>query len=328
MCTVSNDGTILKENSWWNVDQVFLASSQAEGIYLSIEERPLWGIILDKFGDYAFGGLNWLSDRIPGWVRWGRADEDGFSEHSLSYVFFRWAQWSAAGFGTWRIHREVAKVPVTEEWVVKYYPDSSFVFGEDASVVTFGDRAEPLSGNQTSRTRNPRQSQRETESMSDTGIKGDDFWIVRFGSTPSGPMDIHLTKRLYMTPDGFGHTPDIYPVTIVHARYNGTYEGGLGSASWLCFPVAPHVLSSDEWNGWNDSDVECAEWWSRARDGQWPVGRGLTPQYAYFDLCQQVAVAAGVDLGSLFEDPSWPEPDNPGPETPDMQPEGGLPYHA
>lgn len=136
-----------------------------------------------------------------------------------------------------------------------------------------------------------------------------DYWIVDWENTPSGPMRIHLEKKLYWDDEagGFGYGPGIYPVTIVHSRYNGTYEGGpLGAAGWLCFPVQPWKLSDPGWAEWCGSDVECGEWWDRARAEGWPAGRGAGPDKAFLNLVMQVAARAGVAYEDLFEDPSWP----------------------
>lgn len=152
-------------------------------------------------------------------------------------------------------------------------------------------------------------------------IETDPFWITDWENTPSGAMKIHLDKKLYWDDQGggFGYAPSVYPVTITHSRYNGTYEGGpLGAAGWLCFPVSPHRLSDPEWADWNGSDIECMQWWDRARKEEWPIGRGINPGYAYLDLIRQVAAKAGVELDSLFEEPSWPAREESGSDGEDL----------
>lgn len=129
----------------------------------------------------------------------------------------------------------------------------------------------------------------------------EDYWVINYDE-PQG-LSIHLEKKITMTRAGFGSEPSIYPVTIVHARYNGTYEGGLGAASWLCFPVAPHKLQSSPWDGWDDSDVECAQWWDSAEG--WPIGKGNSPGEAYYQLIKRVAEDAGVQVMELMESPTW-----------------------
>jgi hypothetical protein len=74
--------------------------------------------------------------------------------------------------------------------------------------------------------------------------------------------------------------PDhIYPVTIVHARYGGTYEGGV----WLAFPVDPDVLGTTNWNG---GDIECLEFF--LDHTHIPIGRGSNLNEALSDMTQRI----------------------------------------
>lgn len=71
----------------------------------------------------------------------------------------------------------------------------------------------------------------------------------------------------------------IWPVTIVRARYGGSYEPGV----WLAFPLDPAALP----DGWDGSDVPCAEFWDSYGE---PVGssdRG--PGEALADLARKVS---------------------------------------
>lgn len=83
----------------------------------------------------------------------------------------------------------------------------------------------------------------------------------------------------------FYELPQVYPVTIVQARYGGAYEG----AEWLCFPCYPHQVD-DKARGWDDSDIECAEFWEEVgrRPGKWIIGRGWSPDDAYKDLIDRI----------------------------------------
>ncbi len=71
--------------------------------------------------------------------------------------------------------------------------------------------------------------------------------------------------------------PDIWPVTVVRARYGGSYEPG----QWLAFPLHPFELPGD----WDASDVPCAEFWGSYAE---PVGAGDTPDRALTDLGRKV----------------------------------------
>jgi len=70
-----------------------------------------------------------------------------------------------------------------------------------------------------------------------------------------------------------------YPVTIVQARYGGSYEGG----SWLCFHAYPEQLRNKDYEGWDGSDVECCDWWDLNPLAAL-VGRGNSLTEAYDDM--------------------------------------------
>ncbi len=124
------------------------------------------------------------------------------------------------------------------------------------------------------------------------------FWLVDFDYPK---IQIHLDNKTFITKEGFGKAPSIYPVTVVQARYNGTYEG----SAWLCFPVHPHVMMARPWDGWDDSDIECMEFWRRAAEENWPVGHGGNPSLAYADLVARVCEKAGLDAQELYREPTW-----------------------
>ena len=50
---------------------------------------------------------------------------------------------------------------------------------------------------------------------------------------------------------------DLYPVTIVLARYGGAYEPGSG----LAFPLYEDRLPS----GWAGEDLDCGEFWENTK---------------------------------------------------------------
>jgi hypothetical protein len=118
---------------------------------------------------------------------------------------------------------------------------------------------------------------------------------------------ILLTAETYMTQDGVGLRPEVYPTTIVPARYRGTYEGASGIyAVWLCFPASPRRLHTEKfWDGWDGSDLECMEFWAKAKEKSWPIGRGPTPDDAFHNLIERVCAAVGVAPGDFTEPPTW-----------------------
>ncbi len=71
-------------------------------------------------------------------------------------------------------------------------------------------------------------------------------------------------------------------MTIVRARYGGSYEPG----AWLAFPNHPAEMPED----WNASDVPCALFWDSYIGA---VGAGESPDGALADLAARLGVPAG-----------------------------------
>lgn len=84
----------------------------------------------------------------------------------------------------------------------------------------------------------------------------------------------------------FYEMPSTYPVTLVPARYGGSYEG----AQWLAFPCYPHEVHV-KCPAYDDSDVECAAFWDEVRADPltWLIGRGQTLEDAYYNLIDMMA---------------------------------------
>ena len=74
-----------------------------------------------------------------------------------------------------------------------------------------------------------------------------------------------------------------YPITIVQARYGGTYEG----AEWLAFNRYPENLPED----WDGDDMSCNEFWTETREF---IGKGGSPQLAYTDLLEKLKERADI----------------------------------
>jgi hypothetical protein len=113
--------------------------------------------------------------------------------------------------------------------------------------------------------------------------------------------EIRVESDTYIAKEGFGQRAHTYPVTIVQARYNGSYEG----APWLCFPLQPHHLGDERWRDWSGSDIECMEFWRTAVNDDWPIGRGESPGGAYDDLIAWACRRAGTERASLEAAPTW-----------------------
>lgn len=81
---------------------------------------------------------------------------------------------------------------------------------------------------------------------------------------------------------------DIYPVTIVRDRYNGVYSGFL----YVAFYADINWLTSED-KGYNGDDVDCREWWIKAKKMHYLVrdtfiGGGINPTLALNDLFEKM----------------------------------------
>lgn len=75
------------------------------------------------------------------------------------------------------------------------------------------------------------------------------------------------------------YTKDLYPLTIVNDRYNGTYSGGKYTAWHLDFYEIPNDIAMD--------DITVNEFWG-VEDLCYLVGKGDTIEQAYKDLKSKV----------------------------------------
>lgn len=117
----------MKPDSYWSEDVAHLTYSR-EGRFLEINQRPLWAIIAEKFGEWLVGDVlsHALCCNMPEWpykVRWGKLDDDGFTTRSLGHYLYRAASWLDTGGNAWKHFRHVASVPVSAEWIKEHYPE-------------------------------------------------------------------------------------------------------------------------------------------------------------------------------------------------------------
>lgn len=100
-----------------------LSYQKDKGVTLNIQNRPLYALVAEHVGDEVYHLLVCVA---PEWlykVRWGKADEDGWTDRSLGSQAYRLGQWAAGGFGAWRKSAPVAEIPVTYAWVREHMPD-------------------------------------------------------------------------------------------------------------------------------------------------------------------------------------------------------------
>ena len=111
---------------------VAVLSRSASGTFVELTERPLHALLADELGEALTEvTVHLLCCKIPDWtakIRWGREDEDGYTDRSLYHQLYRFGSWAQLGFGTWRKERLIAMFPVSDEWVQEHYPDAGWPF--------------------------------------------------------------------------------------------------------------------------------------------------------------------------------------------------------
>ena len=124
---------------------------------------------------------------------------------------------------------------------------------------------------------------------------------AEFERSPDGPRRVFIRKKTIISSDGFSTGGSTYPVTIVPARYGGSYE----KAAWLAFPVSPARLGEKAWRDWEGSDIDCMNWHDRSLAEGWPVGRGASADLAYRNLIEIAAAKTGINLSDWSAEPTW-----------------------
>lgn len=129
------------------IDCAVLSNSR-EGTSVKITEKPLSSIVVsalvdalcDKMGSYICSPPEWSFK-----IRWGREDEDGYTDKSLGHYWFNFGQWSH--LWGYKREREIASIPVTYEWVHEYYPNVGWPWdgsSEDGMVSRSSDEGDIL----------------------------------------------------------------------------------------------------------------------------------------------------------------------------------------
>lgn len=90
----------------------------------------------------------------------------------------------------------------------------------------------------------------------------------------------YLEALVAVNTDTPGQLP--YPLTVMAARYGGSYEGH----SWVAFNCYPHMIPTAAYG----DDVSCGGFWGYREDMQPKVGRGATPNQAIFDLIARLKI--------------------------------------
>ena len=77
---------------------------------------------------------------------------------------------------------------------------------------------------------------------------------------------------------------DIYPLTVIRDRYNGTYSG----ASYLAFNLDSNLVPSEV----HDSDVPCSYFWDLIDEGNFVEGKVARD---YRDVVKYVGKGATIE---------------------------------
>jgi len=97
---------------------------------------------------------------------------------------------------------------------------------------------------------------------------------------------------------------DLYPLTVVSARYGGCYEGG----RYLAFNLEADSLPED----YNGDDIDCSTFFEQANSKNWAIGRGGTPTEAVEDLkarLKDIFLTKQLANGEKVIDPSFKIPE-------------------
>ena len=119
--------------------KVHLSYQKNLGPHLRIEEQQFRWVILEEIADHCPKWLDYLHCKSPEWlsditmkVRWGPVDEDGWTEKSLNYKLYRFADWVYSGFGAWKHVKHIGNVPLTVYEVHDLFPDADPIFTGDS----------------------------------------------------------------------------------------------------------------------------------------------------------------------------------------------------
>jgi hypothetical protein len=112
-----------------------------------------------------------------------------------------------------------------------------------------------------------------------------------FADMPVQPHNARFFAAMAVAHDNLDR--ELFPVTIVMARYRGTFEGG----QWLAFPIAPEDLADSDYAA---DDISCMIFFESYEVRKLPIGRGSTPDEARADLRARLSVS--ISEGSSSSD--------------------------
>lgn len=122
------------------------------------------------------------------------------------------------------------------------------------------------------------------------------FHQIPFKGAPldsKGVASVQLIKEPEFRHGEFVDVWSIYPVTIVRARYGGSFEHG---ASWLAMPTTADELGNDFWRDWRGDPRAASAFFAEAAEQGWLIGYGCTPSEAYDDLLAKTCRMVDVKL--------------------------------
>ncbi len=116
----------------------FRLTRSKEGFGISLEDSPVWAVLLEEIGDWAARRVlpaHKLCCEIPEWawkIGWGEYDaDDDFWENSLGRCCWRFSNWVESGFGAWQMSNPITTIQVPRSWVQRNFPDVEESFFDD-----------------------------------------------------------------------------------------------------------------------------------------------------------------------------------------------------
>ena len=118
--------------------QVWSVGRSKDGLFVHADRVPFWAWAAQGLADESCAALERLTGLClinpPEWtyrLRWGKPDEDGYTEACLGHCIWAFGQNFLRGFGAWRREKELARFPVSREQVRQWYPGDSVLLDED-----------------------------------------------------------------------------------------------------------------------------------------------------------------------------------------------------
>lgn len=105
-----------------------------DDVWVQVTDVPLWAVLAERLTDVACQALGSRLCSPPEWsfrLRWGPEDEFGIADKSAGHKWWTLGQ-KLHGLSC-KHEKEVARIPVTHDWVRANWPDHCLDDGVDSS---------------------------------------------------------------------------------------------------------------------------------------------------------------------------------------------------